>query len=158
MPNWNQNHLTLLGTPEEIAAARQLIGRPDHPVDFEVLLPRTPDDPNWYDWSLANWGTKWNVGPQDADVTTEPEGELVRVTYRFDTAWSPPLAWLSAVVKLLIAQGNPLRLELKSAEMGMGFGSHTLLIDGDLSFQEYQGETFDTFLEDNEDLFPVAYF
>jgi hypothetical protein len=40
---------------------------------------------NWYDWSCANWGTKWNA----ANHTDEPVAEGTTST-RFDTAWSYP--------------------------------------------------------------------
>lgn len=40
---------------------------------------------NWYDWQVANWGTKWDVGGADAEIT---DGVL---TLSFDSAWSPPV-------------------------------------------------------------------
>jgi len=40
---------------------------------------------NWYDWSVQNWGTKWNS--YHDEVEYDGEESLV---YRFDTAWSPP--------------------------------------------------------------------
>lgn len=41
---------------------------------------------NWYDWSIANWGTKWNsysFHPIVENPTNEHE-------FMFDTAWSTP--------------------------------------------------------------------
>lgn len=29
--------------------------------DFNKLIPSIPDDPDWYDWRVNNWGTKWNA-------------------------------------------------------------------------------------------------
>lgn len=46
---------------------------------------------SWYDWSIANWGTKWDV---DAEVTDE---SAKLVTLRFSSAWSPPLAAYAAL-------------------------------------------------------------
>lgn len=44
--------------------------------------------PNWYEWQINNWGTKW-----DARVTSYQEsGEWVNVN--FETAWSPPVEFL----------------------------------------------------------------
>lgn len=41
---------------------------------------------SWYDWCIANWGTKWDL----CDVTaTQPFDDTVLL--HFDTAWSPPL-------------------------------------------------------------------
>ncbi len=39
---------------------------------------------DWYDWSIANWGSKWDAC--HVDVLDESEGSL---QLRFDTAWSP---------------------------------------------------------------------
>lgn len=39
---------------------------------------------NWYDWRLANWGTKW-------DIEAEIEEGDGYITLHFDSAWSPPL-------------------------------------------------------------------
>jgi hypothetical protein len=40
---------------------------------------------HWYDWRLANWGTKWDV--TEVQFIDENE-EYVQI--RFDTAWCPP--------------------------------------------------------------------
>lgn len=40
---------------------------------------------SWYDWSLANWGTKWNA--YEFRVVSE---ERERLEFTFDTAWSTP--------------------------------------------------------------------
>ena len=41
---------------------------------------------DWYDWSLAEWGTKWDAS--DVFHSVEPDGSLL---LQFDTAWSPPV-------------------------------------------------------------------
>jgi len=50
---------------------------------------------NWYDWSIKNYGTKW--GAYDCEVPDVGRG---KVTYRFNTAWSPPAVWLGTTAKL----------------------------------------------------------
>ena len=40
---------------------------------------------NWYDWTNANWGTKWEVDCSDVNID-----DFGGVTYNFDTAWGPP--------------------------------------------------------------------
>lgn len=40
---------------------------------------------SWYDWSIKNWGTKWDA--IDADLYIEKPREL---RYEFNTAWSTP--------------------------------------------------------------------
>ena len=46
--------------------------------------------PDWYNWRLANWGTKWDFG-YDTDRGLKPTRVDNEVTVRFDTAWSPPI-------------------------------------------------------------------
>jgi hypothetical protein len=43
---------------------------------------------NWYDFCVAEWGTKWDIGGGDASVD-DIEGGLM---LGFDSAWAPPLA------------------------------------------------------------------
>jgi len=40
---------------------------------------------SWYDWSIENWGTKWNS--YDYNVVSDEPG---RLEFTFDTAWSTP--------------------------------------------------------------------
>lgn len=41
---------------------------------------------DWYDWRVANWGTKWDL----CDLTaSQPFADTVLL--HFDTAWSPPI-------------------------------------------------------------------
>ena len=42
------------------------------------------NDDRWYNWRVANWGTKWDCYDLTID---EDEQEL---TLSFNTAWSPP--------------------------------------------------------------------
>lgn len=73
------NHMTnLLQAPRAVIA--DLIGD-DGAVDFNEVLPEPADlGDRWYQWRIANWGTKWN-GYQ----TDRGEGQI-----RFTTAWSSP--------------------------------------------------------------------
>lgn len=41
--------------------------------------------PTWYDWSIKNWGTKWNAYGYDAGTDYSERENL-----RFQTAWSAP--------------------------------------------------------------------
>ena len=40
---------------------------------------------NWYDWSLANWGTKWNAYGYDEIKNNNPKEKIT-----FLTAWAAP--------------------------------------------------------------------
>ena len=50
---------------------------------------------DWYNWSIHNWGTKW-----DACHTQIEEMEEEYLHINFDTAWSPPLDWFYKVIPM----------------------------------------------------------
>lgn len=52
---------------------------------------------NWYDWSIDNWGTKWNV---DDSCNVEYNKEKQEFTITFDTAWSCPSGILEEYGKM----------------------------------------------------------
>jgi hypothetical protein len=119
-------------------------------------------DHGWYLWRIEHWGTKWDAhfdGPFVAISTDERHGEdgvdlhddveastesldLYQVegtaVYRFDTAWSPPVAWLAAAA----AQHPDLRLELRWGEPGADAGGILRYADGALA-EEVEGEAAD---------------
>jgi hypothetical protein len=97
MPNWCENVVTFTGPREKLDALiegadkGELLNsiRPMPESVFRGNLGSAEREEhgsnNWYDWSVEHWGTKWEVG----DVGIEDEGESV--TFRFDSAWSPPV-------------------------------------------------------------------
>lgn len=50
---------------------------------------------NWYEWCVANWGTKWNCNTSNTGIDTNEDTVL---EFSFDSAWSPPIKWLAKVV------------------------------------------------------------
>jgi hypothetical protein len=48
---------------------------------------------NWYDWSIANWGTKWDASEVDIEWKT------TSMSAYFLTAWSPPEPIYEALVE-----------------------------------------------------------
>ena len=48
--------------------------------------------PNWYDWCLKNWDTKWDVADvQITDPIKIEFGGKAHFTFNCWTAWSPPI-------------------------------------------------------------------
>lgn len=66
---------------------------------------------DWYGWSVANWGTKWNGG--QADVVRLDSNLYVH----FDTAWSPPVP----IIEALAEQYPACSFELSYCELGCWF-------------------------------------
>ena len=105
MPNWCMNTVEFEGTPEQI---KQVKGAIQQDALFGTLCPMPKsvfrgdlgqderqecEDKgidNWYDWSVSNWGTKWEA----SDLHLDDEGQYddcAHVTVSFSTAWSPPV-------------------------------------------------------------------
>jgi hypothetical protein len=97
--------------------------------------PSTMNDPeNWYQWNVANWGTKWDA----AEVWSARADEIIlggSQSYNFDTAWSP----CEPVIAALAEQFPKVRIVHRYCEAGMGFAGEVLYIDG----QEARREEYD---------------
>jgi len=104
MPNHITNRLTIVSTDNdrirEILEAIQDDERGLGSVDFNKIIPMPENifrgdlgdkekalygKNNWYDWSLANWDTKWNGYGYDYLPPYEGGGQVY-----FQTAWSSP--------------------------------------------------------------------
>ena len=87
----------------------------------------------WYDWSIANWGTKWDA--YDISLEREPNGRLV---YVFDTAWSPP----TPIVEQLMETFPGIGIEHRYFDEGHCFWGITVY-SADGSIVEYQSQERD---------------
>lgn len=59
---------------------------------FQKLHPRPQEeDENWYNWNCVHWGTKWE--PKDIQIKYDKDKQ--EIIMNFDTAWSPPTAFLT---------------------------------------------------------------
>jgi hypothetical protein len=52
---------------------------------------------NWYDWSVANWGVKWDASCEDGAIIEQNEN-LIKVG--FDTAWGAPIEFYREMEEL----------------------------------------------------------
>lgn len=69
----------------------KIIPMPEDICKKKALSIRDMDMPNWYDWSIENWGTKWDA----YDIT------LMSNYIEFDTAWNTPLPIFARMSKEL---------------------------------------------------------
>lgn len=87
MPNWCSNTLTL--THEDPAQIQRAANAFKQGCFLQELVPNPSGDWN-YDWSVAHWGTKWDVGGGDYPVPEiDEDGQTVYLN--FDSAWAPPI-------------------------------------------------------------------
>ena len=124
MPNWCTNEVEITGDKETIQQIVEIVKNKDAgagifqmndfvPMPKELEGTTSPQDkPNWYDWRVSNWGTKWEL-----DEETQMEIEEESIGLGFNTAWSPNCEFWVAFSK----KYPTLRTYHKYYEEGMGF-------------------------------------
>jgi hypothetical protein len=146
MPNWTNNIVEVRG-PRKIV--KELVDHKfdfmkiyPYPKELDITAGREgPDDSpeqmalvakeesnlekhgyrNWYDWCVAEWGTKWNAGGEDNGDMIVDYDEDVDDTgialFTFDTAWAPPVGIFQKLKEL-----HPdLEVSGRYYEPGMGY-------------------------------------
>ena len=104
MPNWCENRIKISGPTKKInklwedinndGLLNTLHPQPDN-LFLENLDPKKRLEldkdgvPNWYDWRIDNWGTKWEVNSEDLCVVDNGDGNSY-IWGDFVSAWSPP--------------------------------------------------------------------
>jgi hypothetical protein len=54
---------------------------------IKLLIEKYGSD-NWYDWNSKNWGTKWDCGSDEYELSDN------LFDIYFESAWAPPVEWL----------------------------------------------------------------
>jgi hypothetical protein len=67
--------------------------------------------PTWYEWSINNWGTKWNACGYEADTDYSGRDKLC-----FETAWSAP----HPIIKKLSEMYPEIKFEIEWADEDLG--------------------------------------
>jgi hypothetical protein len=83
---------------------------------------------DWYEFSVSEWGTKWDVGDGDG-INEVTENSL---TIYFDSAWAPPLAAYEKMTEM------GFEIDAMYYESGMGFCGRWTNESGD-DYYEYGG-------------------
>lgn len=127
MPNWCLNNLTI--SHEDRSKVMEFVRAYKEDKACEHYLPR-PADEDWYEWNIANWGTKWDIGSDNGEVHgLNPTIVDNEATMSFDSAWSPP----TGLYKELVLRG--FRVIASYFEPGMGYCG--IWNDGDDLYTEY---------------------
>lgn len=88
---------------------------------------------NWYGWSCANWGTKWNS--YAFSMTRDEPGEI---QIMFDTAWSPP----EPIFQKLAEEFPLLRFNVFAFDEGCGFAYEANNEDGEFVSSTLDADDF----------------
>ena len=150
MPNWCANTVTLEHEdPAMIARAKEAFDKGTFLQEFipcpEDLLETTAQFganeqekrnlakhgySSWYDWNIAHWGTKWDVGGEHG-ADTIPGGLMLS----FDSAWAPPVNAYERLLDL------GFKIYATYYEPGMAFAG--VWEDGNDDYYEYGGMSAD---------------
>jgi hypothetical protein len=100
MPNWCNNNIDITGPADKIKALWDAAQAEDGgllnamvpmPVELKDTVKGSNGDAvNWYDWSVTNWGTKWDVDLEGIEYTDNEDG-TASISGYFDSAWAPPV-------------------------------------------------------------------
>jgi hypothetical protein len=71
---------------------------------------------NWYNWRNHNWGTKWDLAPDDVNETWGG----TYASFFFLTAWSPP----EGIHKAIVRKFPNIKIGWHYSESGMGFSGN----------------------------------
>jgi hypothetical protein len=82
---------------------------------------------DWYDWSIANWGTKWDAYQE---TISEQDGTVI---YTFQTAWSPP----SIIIELMSKILSNLEMEHRFCCEGPEFWGRATYRGGEIQEESY---------------------
>jgi hypothetical protein len=130
MPNWCCNHLDVTGDKKQLHefVEKSLVSPEKNEIhdatgfSFEGTLPRG-DRKDWYEWSIANWGTKW-----DACEPHINHNDKDYFSVSFDSAWGPPVLWIRGIMK----DFPDLCFTLEYEEPGMCFGGRLTAQHGEI--------------------------
>lgn len=82
---------------------------------------------SWYDWNVANWGTKWDFASEDCDNVDDNT-----LFCYFDTAWGPPIEGYKKLNELGYS------IEASYIETGCAFAGR--YVDGEEEYVDYDFE------------------
>ena len=98
MPNWCLNKLTI--SHEDRSKVMEFVHAYKEGKVCEHYLPR-PQDQDWYEWNISNWGTKWDIGSDNNEIRgLHPTVVDNEASMSFDSAWSPPVGLYQKLVEL----------------------------------------------------------
>jgi hypothetical protein len=148
MPNWVRNKLFIHGDSDKVKQCTLDISSDNEHICFEKILPRPKDiGDDWYDWSIDNWGTKWDVSE-----SYEDENGFIC----FDTAWSTP----ASLILHLSDKYTDLSFEVLYADedLGSNCGRYVFKNGDELEFEPYDiKEACDIWGYDMSEIYPDLY-
>ena len=118
MPNWCDNYVEITGPKKTIDEIEAIVDEKNNDKEREhgllnYLRPMPKEEQeNWYNWSVDNWGTKWDV---KEFYGAKRDGD--KLCFSFQSAWGPP----TEAFDYLYCNNDDVSIDLKYYEPGMDF-------------------------------------
>ena len=138
MPNWCSNELTIQGSPKELSKLIKKVeitkseatdNHLESIFSCHRVIPRPLNkQDDWYEWNVANWGTKWDL----CDVNFDGAVEDKIIVYSFESAWSP----ISPVVEALAKEFKQLSFNYAFYETGSDYWGEVEYKKGEVVSEE----------------------
>jgi hypothetical protein len=144
MPNYCFNTLVITGSKEDIDQfLRENQETPEtKALHFGMSVPMPPEIENVRDWCFLNWGTRsLPYGDEYSEMERESD---TRVTFTFETVWTPPNVW----VKRMGVKYPTLHFKLWYDEPNSPFRGHVIMKDGKIT-HEVEEEDYEEIDEDS---------
>jgi len=93
----------------------------------------------WYDWCLAEWGTKWDAKPDDMFFSIDEDSMEIY----FDTAWGPPIKFYEELFERFNFEVNATFVEQGANYIGY-------YVNGDYQVEDFISDGLDY---DDEDYY-----
>jgi hypothetical protein len=87
---------------------------------------------NWYDWCVANWGTKWDCYEVGAWNINDHRDHTISATICYETAWSPVTEFWCKVSEMY----PECEFFHEFADEGGGFLGHETIVNGEVTDTE----------------------
>lgn len=146
MPNWFNFEMQVSGSKKEVlefvenVKGSKKFDTEGREFDFNHFIPQ-PENifrenlstdkqkelaeegiPDWYNWNIDNWGTKWNVAIDDMDVCVYNDGSA-DVFYVMRTAWAFPVPVIEQMIRDYSHLGFSIQGEEDSGAYGINIDS-----------------------------------
>ena len=163
MPNWCNNNISISGptetiktiwesaTAEEGGLLNAMVPQPANVFQGSLGTKEREECaeqgiPNWYDWNVSNWGTKWDVSTEGLEFTDNGDGTAM-IEGWFESAWAPPIEAYNTFCDDM----DNCSLEASYHEPGMDFAG--FYVDGDDEYLENLHEEFKLPEDQRSDLY-----
>ena len=148
MPNHVYNTIEFTGKNRDLVMIMKKVSMPrpgcsENRNEFNFHYLVTPSDTewykdsnNWYNWNIANWGTKWNA--YDVEIDDKIDDDHPFLGYSFTTAWSPPTNVILALVDYIVEKRLDISMDwFYEEEQGWGGKMHYDIITGYSCVEEW---------------------